>query len=173
MDGPLQHLRKQPVGNDLFPKVLSTSRFSPFLHGGHCPIGVCCVGARETCSSGRTTQRDVDGQLCSVMERLLQRTDAPASRQTLASVLLVGVALIRRRPERGHAARCLPRKSNLAPQTHPASESCRGSRDLSRANVRKTTGCSFYSKPVGQPGNTSAFPGPKWERRWAWSAALD
>ena len=50
---------------------------------------------------------------------VLQRTVAP-----------VGVALIRRRPDRGHAARCLPRASNHVPQTHAASESCRGSRDF-------------------------------------------
>ena len=97
--GHQSQCQQQPVGSDLPPTVLSTSRFSPFLHGGALPVGVRCVGARETCSSGRTTQCDVDGKLCSMMEkqtrghdlnRSLQRTAAPASRRTLASVLSVG-----------------------------------------------------------------------------------
>ena len=91
---------------------------------------------------------------------VLQRTVAPASRQTQENVLSVGVALIRRRPERGHAARCLPRESNLVPQTHATSEICRGSRNLSRTNVRKTTGCNLNSRPVGPQKHIS--------RPWPW-----
>ena len=57
--GRQSQCRQQPIGNDLPPTVLSG-----FLHSctvEHCPIGVRCIGERETCSSGRTTQRDVDG----------------------------------------------------------------------------------------------------------------
>ena len=81
-------------------------------------------------------------------------TVAPASRHTRARVRSVGSALERRRPERGHAARCCPRQSRGAPHTHLASVIERGKRNLSRTNVRNTRGFTRNSAAVGDPCNT-------------------
>ena len=43
---------------------------------------------------------------------------------------------------------------------------CSGRPDLVRLPLN-------FSSAIGQPRNTSADPGPEWERRWAWSAAHD
>ena len=43
-----------------------------------------------------------------------KRTNAPASRHTLARVLSVGTALVRNLPDRGHGARCLPKAGGVS-----------------------------------------------------------
>ena len=70
-------------------------------------------------------------------------TVAPTSRHTRARVRSVGGALERRRPERGHAARCCPRQSRGA-----------HTRNLSRTNVRNKRGFTRNSGAVGDPCNT-------------------
>ena len=49
--------------------ILSTSRLSPFLHGGALPHWCALRWYTEDLQQWCTTQRDVDGLLCSVMEK--------------------------------------------------------------------------------------------------------
>ena len=70
----------------------------------------------------------------------LKRTDAPASRHSLASVRSGAAALVRNLPEWGHAALCRPWSSRIKPHSHLASDTGNGSRNLSKKRVRKRSG---------------------------------
>ena len=101
------------------------------------------------------------------------RTVAPASQHTRARMRSGAVALLRSRPERGHAARCRPSGSKRAPHSQLASVTWSGRRNLSNVKTRKTSGSKRNSGPVGQPRSTAPALGPEYERMWAWSAADD
>ena len=81
----------------------------------------------------------------------LRVTVAPASRHTRANVLSVGMARLFNRPERGQAARCLPKMSF----SHLASVKSNGRRNLSNMSVQKCMGCTWNSGPVGEPWKTA------------------
>ena len=101
------------------------------------------------------------------------RTVAPASLHTRARDLSGSTALVRNRPERGHAALCLPHTSKWLPHSHRASVAARGSRSLSRTRVRNRCASTLNSGQVEWPRKTSLAPAPVWDRKWAWSAAHD
>ena len=103
-----------------------------------CAIFHCRIGARCAARGQNASQRNVHCQLCSMVEwkpcrqhldrplslagtamfmsrnLQLQRTVAPASRHTLASVFSGAMARVLNLPEREHAARCRPRQSNIS-----------------------------------------------------------
>ena len=90
-------------------------------------------------------------------------TVAPVSWHTRARVRSVGTALERRRPERGHTARCWPRKSREPPHSHLASV-IKSNRSLSSTNVRNNSGFTRNSAAVGAPCNTWLAHGPECDR---------
>ena len=93
------------------------------------------VSMPSTTSWHRPPSHNSDVQVPQLGVRL---TVTPASRHTRARVRWVGTTLERRRPERGHAARCWPRKSREPPHSHLASVIDSGGQSLSRTNGTTT-----------------------------------
>ena len=102
------------------------------------------------------------------MRERRQRTDAPASLHTLASVRSGARTRVRNLPECEHAALWRPLQSKTPPHSHRASATGNGTRNRSKINTQKRSGLTRNSSWVGQLRVRTPAAKNGTADEWAW-----